>query len=40
LFLIAGNALAFPVSNGLTLINTATLVSTYVFAVPIWAVAA
>lgn len=40
LFLIVVNALAFPISNGLTSINKATVVSTYVFAVPIWSVAA
>jgi signal transduction histidine kinase len=40
LFLIAVNALAFPISNGLTSINNDSLSSTYVFAVPVWAVAA
>ena len=39
-FLIAVNLLALPVSNGLASINNPTLVSTYVFAVPVWAVAA
>lgn len=39
-FLIAVNLLALPVSNGLTSIDNPTLVSTYVFAVPVWAVAA
>jgi signal transduction histidine kinase len=39
-FLIAVNLLALPVSDGLTSINNPTLVSTYVFAVPVWAVAA
>jgi hypothetical protein len=39
-FLIAVNLLALPISNGLASINNPTLVSTYVFAVPLWAVAA
>jgi signal transduction histidine kinase len=39
-FLIAVNLLALPVSNGLASISNPTLVSTYVFAVPVWAVAA
>ena len=39
-FLIAVNLLALPGSDGLTSINNPTLVSTYVFAVPVWAVAA
>lgn len=39
LFLVAVNAAAFPISNGLTSINKATLVSSYVFAVPVWTVA-
>jgi signal transduction histidine kinase len=38
-FLIAVNLLALPISDGLTSINNPTLVSTYVFAVPVWAVA-
>ena len=40
LFLIAVNVVAFPISNGLTSIDKSTLVSTYVFAIPVWAVAA
>jgi signal transduction histidine kinase len=40
LFLIAVNLLALPLSNGLTSINNPTLVSTYVFVVPLWTVAA
>ena len=39
-FLIAVNLLALPLSDGLTSINNPTLVSTYVFAVPVWTVAA
>jgi signal transduction histidine kinase len=39
LFLIAVNVLALPVSNGLASINNPTVVSTYVFTVPVWAVA-
>jgi signal transduction histidine kinase len=39
-FLVAVNLLALPISNGLTSINNPTLVSTYVFAVPVWTVAA
>ena len=39
-FLIAVNLLALPISDGLTSISNPTLVSTYVFAVPVWAVAA
>lgn len=39
-FLIAVNLLALPVSNGLASINNPTVVSTYVFVVPVWAVAA
>jgi len=39
-FLLAVNLLALPVSNGLASIDNPTLVSTYVFAVPVWAVAA
>jgi signal transduction histidine kinase len=39
-FLIAVNLLALPISDGLTSINNPTLVSTYVFAVPVWTVAA
>ena len=39
-FLIAVNALAIPISNGLASINNPTLASTYVFVVPLWAVAA
>jgi signal transduction histidine kinase len=40
LFLVAVNLLALPLSNGLTSINNPTLVSTYVFVVPLWTVAA
>ena len=40
LFLIVVNLLALPISNGLTSINNPTLVSTYVFVVPVWTVAA
>lgn len=39
LFLVGVNLLALPLSNGLTSINNPTLVSTYVFAVPLWTVA-
>jgi signal transduction histidine kinase len=39
-FLIAVNLLALPISNGLASISNPTLVSTYVFVVPIWTVAA
>jgi signal transduction histidine kinase len=39
-FLVAVNLLALPISNGLTSINNPTLVSTFVFAVPVWTVAA
>jgi signal transduction histidine kinase len=39
LFLVAVNLLALPLSNGLTSINNPTLVSTYVFVVPLWTVA-
>jgi signal transduction histidine kinase len=39
-FLVAVNVLALPISNGLTSINNPTLVSTFVFAVPVWTVAA
>ena len=39
-FLVAVNLLALPISNGLTSINNPTLVSTYVFVVPVWTVAA
>ena len=38
-FLVAVNLLALPLSNGLTAVNSPTLVSTFVFAVPVWAVA-
>jgi signal transduction histidine kinase len=38
-FLLAVNLLALPLSNGLTSVNSPTLVSTFVFAVPVWAVA-
>jgi signal transduction histidine kinase len=40
LFLVAVNLLALPISDGLTSINNPTLVSTFVFAVPVWTVAA
>ena len=40
LFLIVVNVLAIPLSGGLTSIANATLVSTYLFAVPTYAVAA
>jgi signal transduction histidine kinase len=39
-FLIAINLLALPVSNGLASISNPTLVSTFVFVVPVWTVAA
>jgi signal transduction histidine kinase len=39
-FLIAVNLLALGISNGLASISNPTLVSTYVFVVPVWAVAA
>jgi signal transduction histidine kinase len=39
-FLIVVNLLAFPISNGLTSISNFTLADTFVFVVPIWAVAA
>jgi signal transduction histidine kinase len=39
LFLVAVNLMALPVSNGLASINNPTVVSTYVFTVPVWAVA-
>jgi signal transduction histidine kinase len=39
LFLVAVNLMALPVSNGLASINSPTVVSTYVFTVPVWAVA-
>ena len=39
LFLIAVNLVALPVSNGLASINNPTVVSTYVFTVPVCAVA-
>jgi signal transduction histidine kinase len=39
LFLVAVNVIALPVSNGLASINNPTVVSTYVFTVPLWAVA-
>jgi hypothetical protein len=38
-FLVAVNLLALPLSNGLTAVNSPTLVSTFVFVVPVWAVA-
>ena len=38
-FLLAINLLALPLSNGLTSVNSPTLVSTFVFVVPVWAVA-
>jgi signal transduction histidine kinase len=40
LFLVGVNLLALPLSNGLTSINAPNLVSTYVFVVPLWTVAA
>lgn len=39
LFLVAVNLMALPVSNGLAPINNPTVISTYVFTVPVWAVA-
>jgi signal transduction histidine kinase len=39
LFLVAVNLMALPISSGLASINNPTVVSTYVFTVPIWAVA-
>ena len=39
LFLVAVNLMALPVSNGLASINNPTVVSTFVFTVPVWAVA-
>jgi hypothetical protein len=39
LFLVAVNLMALPVSNGLAAIDNPTVVSTYVFTVPVWAVA-
>jgi len=39
LFLVAVNLMALPLSNGLASINNPTVVSTYVFTVPVWAVA-
>jgi signal transduction histidine kinase len=39
LFLLAVNLMALPVSNGLASINNPTVVSTYAFTVPLWAVA-
>jgi len=39
LFLVTVNLMALPVSNGLASINSPTVVSTYVFTVPLWAVA-
>ena len=38
-FLLAVNLLALPLSNGLTAVDSPTVVSTFVFAVPVWAVA-
>ena len=38
-FLLTVNLLALPLSNGLTAVNSPTLVSTFVFVVPVWAVA-
>jgi signal transduction histidine kinase len=38
-FLVAVNLVALPLSNGLASINNPTVVSTYVFTVPLWAVA-
>jgi signal transduction histidine kinase len=38
-FLVVVNLLALPLSNGLASINNPTVVSTYVFTVPLWAVA-
>ena len=39
LFLVAVNLMALPLSNGLASIVNPTVVSTYVFTVPLWAVA-
>jgi signal transduction histidine kinase len=39
LFLVAVNLMALPLSNGLASIDNPTVVSTYVFTVPLWAVA-
>ena len=39
-FLVAVNLLALPISNGLTSIDNPTLVSTFIFVVPVWTVAA
>jgi signal transduction histidine kinase len=39
LFLIAVNLMALPLSNGLAAIDNPTVASTYVFTVPLWAVA-
>jgi hypothetical protein len=39
LFLVAVNLMALPLSNGLASINNPTVVSTYVFTVPLWTVA-
>jgi signal transduction histidine kinase len=39
LFLVAVNLMALPVSDGLASISNPTVVSTYVFTVPLWAVA-
>jgi signal transduction histidine kinase len=39
LFLVAVNLMALPVSNGLASIDNPTVISTYVFTVPVWAVA-
>jgi signal transduction histidine kinase len=38
-FLLAVNLLALPLSNGLTAVNKPTVVSTFVFVIPVWAVA-
>ena len=38
-FLVAVNLLALPLSNGLTAVDKPTLVSTFVFVVPVWVVA-
>jgi hypothetical protein len=38
-FLLAVNLLALPLSNGLTSVNSPTVVSTFVFVVPVWVVA-
>jgi signal transduction histidine kinase len=39
LFLVAVNLMALPLSNGLASIDNPTVISTYVFTVPLWAVA-